>query len=280
MQAAGQSSRRISRGSEENARRSEPDRDHRGPGPTQGRATLPSAQPTEAACNSLDEQSITDELVQAALVSALQSREFQSAPQLRAFLGFVVRATLDREQEKVKGYTIAVEALGRPEDFNPVTDPIVRVEAARLRRRLEKYYAGSGADDPVRILIPKGSYAPEFSSVAQLEKTGKPGAGVLAFQETGKAYDPDAGHHMEDAPSVSETLPLETLEADANAASTSGLAGRLPSPTRDAENVSIDTKGSRQPAWLNRHSVPLALTLLFGGTCFMAGYLLALILRS
>jgi hypothetical protein len=103
-----------------------------------------------------------EEQIEAALNNTLNSPEFQSAPQLRAFLGFVVNATLSRQQEKIKGYTIAVEALGRPEDFNPVTDPIVRVEAARLRRRLEKYYAGSGADDPVRISIPKGSYAPEF----------------------------------------------------------------------------------------------------------------------
>ncbi|MEE4010958.1 hypothetical protein V1T76_02785 [Roseibium sp. FZY0029] len=103
-----------------------------------------------------------EEQIQIALINTLNSPEFQSAPQLRAFLGFVVNATLNRQQEKIKGYTIAVEALGRPEDFNPVTDPIVRVEAARLRRRLEKYYAGSGAEDPVRISIPKGSYAPEF----------------------------------------------------------------------------------------------------------------------
>ena len=75
----------------------------------------------------------SDESVRAALVSALESPEFRSAPQLRSFLDFIVHAALEDNQEKIKGYTIAVEALGRSEDFNPVTDPIVRVEAAALQ---------------------------------------------------------------------------------------------------------------------------------------------------
>ncbi len=112
-----------------------------------------------------DQAGYSDDQVRVALNNALNSPEFQSAPQLRAFLDFVVRASLGNQSEKIKGYTIAVEALGRPEDFNPVTDPIVRVEAARLRRRLETYYTGSGAGDPLRISIPKGSYTPRFLPV-------------------------------------------------------------------------------------------------------------------
>ncbi|WP_156510375.1 hypothetical protein [Labrenzia sp. OB1] len=106
--------------------------------------------------------SLSDQQIRRALARTLKSPEFHSAPQLCAFLRFVGTATLKHGRDSLKGYTIAVEALGRPEEFNPVTDPIVRVEAARLRRRLEKYYAGSGSEDPVRIVIPKGSYAPEF----------------------------------------------------------------------------------------------------------------------
>lgn len=92
----------------------------------------------------------------------LSSPEFSSVVQLRAFLNYIVIKAIEDRTEEIKGYTIAVEAFGRDSSFNPVTDPIVRVEAARLRRRLEKYYAHSGKDDPIIIEIPKGGYAPVF----------------------------------------------------------------------------------------------------------------------
>ncbi|WP_209000098.1 hypothetical protein [Pannonibacter tanglangensis] len=97
-----------------------------------------------------------------ALHKILTSAEFATADQLRAFLRFVVEAAISDQIVNLKGYTIATAALGRGPDFNPNTDPIVRVEAARLRKRLQDYYAGSGRDDPIRIDIPKGSYAPRF----------------------------------------------------------------------------------------------------------------------
>src|SRR5213596_640402 len=76
------------------------------------------------------------------------------SPQLAAFVRFVVEATLRGEGGRIKGYTIAVEALGRGEDFDPQTDPIVRVEAGRLRRALQQYYAGLGATDSVAVDLP------------------------------------------------------------------------------------------------------------------------------
>ncbi|EFO34525.1 TPR repeat-containing protein [Roseibium sp. TrichSKD4] len=105
----------------------------------------------------------TDDQVRTALKNILTSAEFSSVPQLRAFLNYVVCAVLDRRVDEIKGYTIAVEALGRDPSFNPVTDPIVRVEAARLRRRLSDFYEGSGNTAPLRITIPKGSYVPDIS---------------------------------------------------------------------------------------------------------------------
>ncbi|MFN4011769.1 MAG: hypothetical protein ACK4K8_17600 [Pannonibacter sp.] len=132
------------------------------------------------------------DLVRLALHKILTSPEFASADQLRAFLRYVVEAAVNAQGQgpghgngqghgqgaglghgqghgqgpgqtvALKGYTIATEALGRGADFNPTTDPIVRVEAARLRKRLQEYYAGTGRDDPIRIDIPKGSYAPQF----------------------------------------------------------------------------------------------------------------------
>jgi hypothetical protein len=90
------------------------------------------------------------------------SRAFRSAPKLSAFLRFVVERTLAGDAAHIKGYTIAIEALGRDESFDPATDPIVRVEAGRLRRALARYYAEDGRDDAIVIELARGSYVPTF----------------------------------------------------------------------------------------------------------------------
>jgi len=100
--------------------------------------------------------------VRSALGRIVASSHFRASPQLAAFLRFVVEAVLAGAGGRIKGYTIAVEALGRDASFNPQTDPIVRVEAARLRRALERYYADEGANDPVVIDLPRGGYVPSF----------------------------------------------------------------------------------------------------------------------
>lgn len=101
-------------------------------------------------------------IIRAGLDRVLVSDAFRAAPQLSAFLGFVVERTVEGRASELKGYTIAVEGLGRPADFNPQLDPIVRVEAGRLRRALAQYYAGDGRDDPVQISMPVGGYVPVF----------------------------------------------------------------------------------------------------------------------
>jgi TolB-like protein len=92
----------------------------------------------------------------------LQSAEFRASDKQRKFLSFVVDETLADQASRLKGYTIAVAVYGRPEGFDPQVDPIVRVEAGRLRRALEHYYLTAGKNDPVRIKIPKGRYKPTF----------------------------------------------------------------------------------------------------------------------
>ena len=104
----------------------------------------------------------TPQEVRAALERLTGSEGFRSSPQLVAFLGFTVEAVLRGERDRIKAYTIAVEALGRDERFDPQIDPIVRVEATRLRRAVERYYGGPGADDPVVIELKPGSYVPAF----------------------------------------------------------------------------------------------------------------------
>jgi adenylate cyclase len=80
------------------------------------------------------------------------------------FIGFVVNEALEGRASQLKGYTIAVAVYGRSESFDPQIDPIVRVEAGRLRRALAHYYLTTGKNDPVRIEIPKGGYIPTFQT--------------------------------------------------------------------------------------------------------------------
>jgi adenylate cyclase len=86
----------------------------------------------------------TPETVRDQLERILDSAEFRAPDKQRKFLSFVVDETLEDRASQVKGYTIAVAVYGRAETFDPQVDPIVRVEAGRLRRALEHYYLTAG----------------------------------------------------------------------------------------------------------------------------------------
>src|SRR5690242_20338388 len=97
--------------------------------------------------------------VRAALERILRSRCFEHATRASDFLRFVVDKTLAGEGSELKGYTIAIHVFGRSADFDAKSDPLVRVEALRLRQRLTEYYAGEGAEERVRLELPRGGYA-------------------------------------------------------------------------------------------------------------------------
>jgi TolB-like protein len=97
--------------------------------------------------------------VEAALERILRSRCFEHAARASDFLRFVVAKTLAGERDQLKGYTIAIHVFGRSADFDAKSDPLVRVEALRLRQRLTEYYAGEGAEERVRLELPRGGYA-------------------------------------------------------------------------------------------------------------------------
>ena len=101
----------------------------------------------------------------------LKSGIFTRAPSLAQLLTYVCGRYFEGEAEQIKEYNIAVEALGRPPEFNQKKDSIVRVEAHRLRKRLREYYDGEGAGRPVQIVIPEGRYAPRFISRQELTPT-------------------------------------------------------------------------------------------------------------
>ena len=105
---------------------------------------------------------IKPQLIRQQLELILSSPYFKNRQQLCNFLRFVVEEKLAGRGKNLKQYTIAVKAFGRPANFNPQIDPIVRIEARRLRHTLTLYYQEQGSQDLVQIEIPKGSYKPIF----------------------------------------------------------------------------------------------------------------------
>ena len=111
----------------------------------------------EDAHPAFDAEAIRDQVAR-----ILASPEFVKSHQLGRFLEFVVEETLAGRGDQIKQYTVAVKAFGRPAHFDPRADPIVRIEARRLRRSLNRYYQQYGAADPIIIDIPTGAYVPRF----------------------------------------------------------------------------------------------------------------------
>jgi len=105
----------------------------------------------------------TPDEVRAQLERMTASDDFIRSPQLGAFLRFVVESVLQGKSDRIKAYTIGVDVLRRDAKFDPQLDPIVRVEATRLRRTIDRYYAGLGANDAIRIELTRGNYIPTFS---------------------------------------------------------------------------------------------------------------------
>ena len=106
--------------------------------------------------------SVSNEQVIAELKKVLSSSLFQGAARSRTLLTFLVEESLKGGTDRLKEYTIGAEALQRGDSFDPRTDPTVRAEASRLRGRLERYYASEGQGDSTVIVLPKGSYVPQF----------------------------------------------------------------------------------------------------------------------
>jgi TolB-like protein len=108
--------------------------------------------------------STTPEEVRLQLERILGSQALAGSDQLKRLLRLVVERELSGHPELLKEYNLGLEVFHRPPDYDPKVDPIVRVQARRLRSKLDEYYAGEGANDPVVIQIPKGAYIPVFST--------------------------------------------------------------------------------------------------------------------
>jgi TolB-like protein/Flp pilus assembly protein TadD len=101
-------------------------------------------------------------LVRAELDRILQSAGFAHSERMARFLRCVVERALAGRGEEVKEYLLGVEVFDRKSDYDPRVDPIVRVEARRLRAKLEEFYAANGKESQILIELPKGSYVPCF----------------------------------------------------------------------------------------------------------------------
>lgn len=104
------------------------------------------------------------EQVSAALASVLESPAFKATRQRREMLKYVVDELIAGRGDAIKGYTIGIAVFGKGEDFDPNSDPLVRLEARRLRHDLDSYYVSEGRNDPLRIAIPTGRYVPKITS--------------------------------------------------------------------------------------------------------------------
>ena len=99
-----------------------------------------------------------------------RSEDFAESPRSVDFLRYVVEETLAGRSSELSQRTIAHGVYGRDEDFDPTIDPLVRMQAQRVRRSLEHYYLTKGGRDSIVIHLPKGGYHPEFSANGHAEK--------------------------------------------------------------------------------------------------------------
>src|SRR5690349_16894119 len=108
------------------------------------------------ACCTRCEEMIDPGQVKRQLERICGSPQFRAAGRIRDFLVFIVTETLIGKGHQIKEYSIATSVYARPLSFDPKVDAIVRVEATKLRARLDAYYAADGHSDELAICVPRG----------------------------------------------------------------------------------------------------------------------------
>jgi TolB-like protein/Tfp pilus assembly protein PilF len=160
-----------------------------------------------------DDKTIPPQLIQDALQRVLESREIVNSDRKKRFLKFIVQEALGGHADRIKAYTIAIDVFDRAPSFDPVSDPVVRIEAGRLRRCLEHYYLTEGHEDPLLIIIPKGSYVPQFipreHNSSSLPQTL--GDGRLIDGQMSGVFPTEASVNQVPVAATSSTPPLSGL---------------------------------------------------------------------
>jgi serine/threonine-protein kinase len=125
--------------------------------------------------------------IRAQVEKILSSRALVRSQRLSRFLKFTVEQTLAGKADQLKEQVIGTMVFDRGSGFDPRIDPIVRVEARRLRAKLKAYYASPGRRDAILIVFPKGTYVPVFrcrgaaSAVLQRSELAEKSIAVLPF---------------------------------------------------------------------------------------------------
>lgn len=119
---------------------------------------------------------VADDEAKAALDDLLADPEFHATPRQKEFLRYVATELFEGRGEAIKAYSIAIDAFGRSKSFNPTYDPIVRIEATRLRAALARYHEGVGRHRQIRVDLAKGRYIPTFVRLAPRPAPALPAA--------------------------------------------------------------------------------------------------------
>ena len=163
------------------------------------------------------QQSWKKEEVVQSLETVLQDAKFAAAPQMSAFLKFVVLQTLEGNADRIKAYTVAVDALGKPSTFDPQNDPSVRVLAKRLRDTLTAYYDRTSGHKVV-LQLKSGSYIPKFLTAEDMPvptNTNVNNVTPLSIVSDSGESKPVGGLHREDSSNYAEHSKVsgDTLES-------------------------------------------------------------------
>ena len=105
-----------------------------------------------------------DEKIREQLDRILSSKTFHTVERLKRFLSFIVGETIEGHGDQLKEFVVGIQVFGKEASFDPRNDPIVRVQARRLRARLDRYYQEEGRHDELFIDLPKGGYSAVFRS--------------------------------------------------------------------------------------------------------------------
>ena len=185
---------------------------------------------------------LSAESVRTQLAKILSSNTFARSERLARFLNFTVEQTLAGRGDGLKEFVIGIEVFDKTEKYDPRMDPIVRVEARRLREKLRKYYETEGKEDPLSIDFPTGTYVPlvekrDASAIAAAAPGTENAIAVLPF--TNLSSDPD---HEYFSDGLTEELIYALTKVEGLRVVAWSSAFQLKGKTRDIRRIAEQLK--------------------------------------
>ncbi|MEM9573987.1 MAG: hypothetical protein AAF870_02015 [Pseudomonadota bacterium] len=152
---------------------------------------------------------VTSAEIKDALERVLGSKSFVRSARARELLRYLVEEEQAGNGGLLKGFSIAQDVFGKDDEFDPSTDAVVRVQAGRLRENLAAYYDSDGAQDPVKIVIPRGTYIPTYETGQSLADGASISASGADGREPLNFGTPVASLSLDDdAISIGENSPV------------------------------------------------------------------------